>query len=83
MIHLAQQAGLPYHVCNPTPWFFSRQLDHGGLLILSRYPIVDSDFHEFTPVNILADVLAAKGLLYAKIELREAYMSLRSPDLKG
>ena len=50
---------------------------------MSRYPIVDSDFHEFTPVNILADVLAAKGLLYAKIELRESYMSLRSPDLKG
>ena len=69
MIDLAQKAGIPYHVCNPNPSFFSYQLDHGGLLILSRYPIIESDFHEFESPPILADIAAAKGVLYAKIEI--------------
>ena len=41
---------------------------------MSRYPIVDSDFHEFTSLNVLADACVAKGLLYAKIELRDSYI---------
>ena len=53
----------------PHPWIWSRCIDDGALLIISRYPIVDSDFHIFDYPACLADAFAKKGLLYAKIDL--------------
>ena len=63
----------------PRPWIWSRCIDDGSqyvflqtfgaLLIISRYPIVDSDFHIFDYPACLADAFAKKGLLYAKIDL--------------
>lgn len=74
MVHLAQGHGLIYHVCSPAPsWFFDQELIDGGLLIVSRYPIIDTKFDKFNDSipSLLADGFVAKGLLYAKIELRQ------------
>lgn len=48
----------------PHPWHF---LVDGGLMIVSRLPIVETDFYCY-PNGIHADALAAKGVLYAKID---------------
>jgi len=44
----------------------------GGLTILSRFPIIASDSIVFSK-GISADSLAAKGVLYAKIEVSEKF----------
>ena len=78
MVSLAQQKGLIYHVVSPTPWFFEKELCDGGLLIVSRYPIVDTSFTRFDAsiIPLLADAFCTKGLLYAKIALEEMNLHL-------
>lgn len=60
-----------YHVICAEPWFYERYFVDGGVLILSRYPIVDSEFRTFEFPDILADSTSKKGLLYAKVDLSE------------
>jgi len=69
MVALAQQHGLIYHVLSPSPWFYEPELIDGGLLIVSRYPIVDTSFHKFGRelIPVYIDSVVAKGVLYAKI----------------
>jgi len=40
----------------------------GGLLILSRYPIVERDFHAFRSSHLSHSL---KGVLFARIKLKE------------
>ena len=72
MVHKAKKAGLTYHVESPSPWFFEKEFIDGGLLIVSRFPIIDSHFHAFTTPSYLTDCIVKKGLLYAKIDISEA-----------
>ena len=67
LIREAKLKGFNYHVSSTTRglWF---GVD-GGLVLLSRFEIVDSEFVEFQKAAI-ADRLAAKGILYAKIAVR-------------
>ena len=60
-----------YHVVAEAPWFYERYFVDGGILILSRYPIADSEFRAFEFPDILADSTSKKGMLYAKIDLNE------------
>ena len=78
MISLAQSKGLYFHVYSPTPWFFEKELIDGGLLIVSRFPIVDTSFPKFEgkTIPLLADAFCTKGVLYAKIELGDVYLHL-------
>lgn len=59
--------GFYYHVASPRhyPWELAGD---GGLLILSRYPIVKSNRMEF-PRGVHADWLSYKGTLHALIEI--------------
>ena len=41
LIHHAKKAGFLYHAVPKTPAYFSRYYTDGGLLILSRFPIVE------------------------------------------
>lgn len=61
---------------SPEPWFYEKQLGDGGTLIVSRYPILDWDFHSFEASPLLADMVVKKGLLYAKIDLGEGCVHL-------
>ena len=53
----------------PAPSWFSKHIGDGGLLIVSRLPIVYSDYHVFDYPAVHSDYGALKGCLYAKIDL--------------
>lgn len=40
----------------------------GGLLTISRFPIVESEFKPY-PYGMLSDALTYKGVLYCKIDI--------------
>jgi sphingomyelin phosphodiesterase len=68
IISLASKKGLIY-TCNcPSPGFFSAQVIDGGLLILSRYPILESDFLGFGN-GLFPDIFSYKGVLHAKVQV--------------
>jgi hypothetical protein len=48
------------------PSFFSGYATDGGLLILSRFPIIEQEFCPY-PYGVVSDALSYKGVLYAKI----------------
>ncbi|DAZ96636.1 TPA: hypothetical protein N0F65_005815, partial [Lagenidium giganteum] len=68
----AREQGFLYHCGSVWPSLTDRFLIDGGLLILSRYPIVERDQHTFS-VGSGSDGMCSKGALYARIQL--------SPDL--
>jgi endonuclease/exonuclease/phosphatase family metal-dependent hydrolase len=63
----ARKMGFLYQVHSPHPGPFSGHLVDGGLVIVSRYPIIAHDFHMYKE-GAAADALSAKGVLYAKIQ---------------
>lgn len=64
----AKKLGFLYHAVTTDKWPQDRTND-GGLLILSRYPIVATGFHVFETKG-RSD--SAKGVLYAKIKLTDS-----------
>ncbi len=70
MIQEGSRQGLKYYLAAKVPSFFSKYLIDSGLLILSRYPIVEHDFYEYY-MNISGDSPSNKGVLYAKIEIKK------------
>lgn len=62
------KAGFLYQAMSEEPSLFSSYLTDGGLLIMSRFPIVESEFRPF-PYGVLCDAISYKGVLYAKIQL--------------
>lgn len=59
-------SGHGYYVTSPKPsWKF---LIDGGLAIVSKYPIVESEWRPFAP-GVHSDRLAEKGILWAKVAL--------------
>ena len=58
--------GLPYFAISPSPSFLQSQIVNGGLLIVSKYPIIEQQFYKY-PIGVLDDYLSLKGLLYVKI----------------
>lgn len=73
LIKYANKTGLFFFVDSPSPSFFSKFLVDGGLLTMSRFPIVESEFREFR-YCVLSDSLANKGILYSKIKIRDSYV---------
>ena len=70
MIREGAIQGLKYYLAPNVPSFFSKYLVDSGLLILSRYPIVEHDFYEYF-LNISGDATTNKGVLYSKIEIKK------------
>jgi len=69
MINHGIQKGLKYSCYSPFPvWAAEGKFGDGGLIILSRYPMVQSRFCPFK-AGASADKLAMKGILYAQIIL--------------
>ncbi len=66
LITYAKKAGFNYHVVNEYPSLFSGYATDGGLLILSRFPIIESGFEPYE-YGVVSDALSYKGVLYAKI----------------
>lgn len=66
LITYAKKAGLTYHAVNDPPGLFSGYATDGGLLILSRFPIIESEFEPYD-YGVVSDALSYKGVLYVKI----------------
>ncbi|KAJ3026123.1 UNVERIFIED_CONTAM: ribosomal 40S subunit protein S1B [Siphonaria sp. JEL0065] len=63
----AKKYGFNYHVASPSKGILNTSVD-GGLLILSRYPIVKADKVTYKR-GINGDRFTAKGAIYAKIKV--------------
>ena len=70
MIREGAKAGLKYYVSAKVPSFFSKYIADSGLLILSRYEIVENDSYDYY-LNISGDSVSNKGILYAKIKIND------------
>ena len=66
LITYAKKAGLIYHAVSDIPSLFSGYATDGGLLTLSRFPIIESEFEPFE-YGVVSDALSYKGVLYVKI----------------
>ncbi|TNV84966.1 hypothetical protein FGO68_gene15440 [Halteria grandinella] len=75
LISYAEKAGYFYHrTSDPAPLFSSMLLD-GGLLTISRFPIVESEFKPY-PISMLSDALTYKGVLYCKIDIQGKFLHI-------
>lgn len=59
-------AGFLYHAVPDPPSFFSNCITDGGLITLSRFPIIEHEWLAF-PFGVLSDALSQKGVLFTKI----------------
>lgn len=67
----AKQKGFIYYAKGPCHFRFpSKRIVDSGLVILSKFPILEKDFVEFKK-SISSDSLAAKGCLYASIHISQ------------
>ena len=82
MIQQAFNNGFFYSLSSPTPSFFSRYLIDGGLLILSRFPIVEHKSISFD-YGVMSDGMSMKGALYARIKIRNNYLCLFTTHLQA
>jgi len=67
-IECSKQQGFKWIISAPKPPFLSTFLVDGGIMILSKYPIVENDWFRLTK-GVQSDSLATKGILWAKIQL--------------
>lgn len=68
IIDEARKYGLPYHYYHLGPSFLSKYCLSNGLLIISRFPILETDCISFSQSKSY-DNFMEKGSLYAKIKL--------------
>ena len=66
LISYAERLGFFFFYKSPEPSFFSPFLIDGGLLILSRFPIIKSDFENYRSRQD-SDGLPMKGIAYTKL----------------
>lgn len=66
LISYAKKAGLMYHAVGAVPGLLSGYATDGGLLTLSRFPIVESEFFPYE-YGVVSDALSYKGVLYVKV----------------
>lgn len=65
MLQYAKKVGYEYYVCSPSKSLLNGMVD-GGLMILSKYPIVKTERLTYKR-GVSGDRFSAKGALYAKI----------------
>jgi endonuclease/exonuclease/phosphatase family metal-dependent hydrolase len=82
LIRAATIAGFFFFVDTASPDFLSKYLADGGLIILSRFPIVANSYHKFR-YGVVADSLAEKGLIYAKIAIKDSYLHIFTTHLQA
>lgn len=72
LICYAQKAGFIYHATNKAidNQLSSRYLADSGLLILSRFPIIKTDFHRYS-FGFGKDNDAKRSVLFCKIQIKE------------
>ena len=82
MIREAAKTGFKYHVSSRPPSFLSEYITDAGLLILSRYEIVECDYYDYY-LNISGDAPSNKGIIYSKIKINNRYLFLFNTHLQS
>ena len=82
MIREAAKSGFKYHVSSKPPSFLSEYITDAGLLILSRYEIVECDYYDYY-LNISGDAPSNKGIIYSKIKINNRYLFLFNTHLQS
>ena len=82
MIKAAKENGYLYYLSSKSPSFFSKFLIDGGLLLISRFPIIDSKFITYD-YGVMSDGMSQKGAIYAKIKIKDYYLCLFSTHLQA
>ena len=82
MIREGAKAGLKYYISAKPPSFFSKYISDSGLLILSRYEIVENDTYDYY-LNVSGDSVSKKGILYAKIKINDKNLFLFNTHLQS
>ena len=82
MIREGAKVGLKYYVSAKVPSFFSKYISDSGLLILSRYEIIENDCYDYY-LNVSGDSVSNKGVLYAKIKINNRYLFLFNTHLQS
>ncbi|KAI8610168.1 hypothetical protein BC830DRAFT_1246971 [Chytriomyces sp. MP71] len=67
LLSCAKKYGFEFHIASPSKGILNASVD-GGLLILSRYPIVEARKITFVK-GIYGDKFTAKGAIYAKVKI--------------
>jgi len=70
LLEVARKAGYVFHARGVGIPLFSKKFIDAGLLILSKYPIVERDAHLYRHGNQI-DSWAAKQMIYAKIKVSQ------------
>lgn len=68
LVSYATKAGFFYIVQDDEPGLFSSYLSDGGLMILSRFPIIARSYHPYS-YSQDTDGLAMRGCLYARVNV--------------
>lgn len=82
MIQNAKERGFEYYASGDKPPFFSKFLIDGGLLILSRFPIIDCKKLSYD-CGVMSDGMSMKGIVYAKIKLKNSFLCLFTTHLQA
>ncbi len=82
LIKISSKLGFFYFYEIPPPSFFSKNIIDGGLLILSRFPIVDTDFQPYT-YSVLDCIFGQKGCLFVKIKIKDSYLAIINTHLQA
>lgn len=82
LIYEAAKRGFYYFYTHPVPSFNSIQSFDGGLLIISRFKIEEKEFYPYTYANDI-DAIINKGLLYAKIKIKNQTLHLLTTHLQA
>ena len=64
------------------PKLHHTQSTDAGLLTLSRFPILKSEYLPF-PYGCFSDSMAQKGVLYTKIKIKDTYIQLFNTHLQA
>lgn len=82
LIRYATKSGFFFYVDALSPSFISKYIVDGGLVILSRFPIISHSYTQFK-YGVVSDSLAQKGVLYAKIAVRNTQLHLFTTHLQA
>lgn len=82
LIEEAKLAGFYYIAESPQPGVMSGYMIDGGLLILSRVPIVETEFEVYRD-SAMPDSLAQKGVLYAKIQVEKTFLHIFTSHMQS
>ena len=82
LIFKSQKQGYLYHAASPDPPFCSFKVAEGGLLTLSKYPIVYTEFEAYRK-GAMCDQYSYKGVLYTKIKVGECHLHVFNTHLQS